>query len=52
MFLMFIFERERELKQGRVREKETQKLKQVLSGELPAQSPTRGSKSQTREVMT
>ena len=52
-FLMFIFERERERESVRVsrggaeREKETENQKQALGSELSAQSPTRGSNSQT-----
>ena len=44
---MFIFEREREHEQGRGKERETQNPKQAPGSELSAESPTRGSNSQT-----
>ena len=52
----FYFERERERAcaceegRGRARERETQNPKQAPSFELSAQSPTRGSISQTRDL--
>ena len=46
-FLTFIFETEREHERGRVRERETQNLKQASGSELSAQSPMRGSNSWT-----
>ena len=45
--VLFIFETEREHERGRVRERETQNLKQAPGCELSAQRPTRGSNSQT-----
>ena len=49
MFYLFLRQRETEGEQGRVREREseTQNLKQAPGSELPAQSPMRGSNSQT-----
>ena len=48
---MFIFEKERERQNARggwaEREMDTQNLKQASGSELPAQSPTRSSNSQT-----
>ena len=46
-YRLFIFEREAEHEWGRVRERETQNLKQAPGSELSAQSPTRGSNSRT-----
>ena len=45
---LFLRQGETEHEQGRVRERETQNPKQAPSSELSAQSPTRGSNSQTR----
>ena len=42
---LFLRQRETEHEQGRVRERETQTLKQAPGSELSAQSPTRGSNS-------
>ena len=42
---LFLRQRETEHEQGRVRERETQNLKQALGSELSAQSPTQGSNS-------
>ena len=49
MFYLFLRQRETEHEwgRGRERERETQNLKQVPGSELSAQSPTRGSNSQT-----
>ena len=44
---LFLRQRETEHEWGRVRERETQNLKQAPGSELPAQSPTRGSNSRT-----
>ena len=48
-FNLFIFERQRETEHegGRVREGETQNLKQAPGPERSAQSPTRGSNSRS-----
>ena len=50
-FLMFILERERDRQSmsegGAERERGTQDLKQAPGSELPAQTPMRGSNSQT-----
>ena len=43
IFIMFIFERETECKQGRGRERETQNLKRAPGSELSAQSLMPGS---------
>ena len=50
-FYLFLRQRETEHEQGRGRERETQNLKQAPGSELSAQSPTRGSNSQT-EIVT
>ena len=50
--LLFIFEIEKEHEWGRVRERETQILKQAPGSELSAQSPTWGLKLTDREIMT
>ena len=42
---LFLRQRETEHERGRVRERETQNLKQAPGSELSAQSPTRGSNS-------
>ena len=44
---LFLRQRETEHEQGRVRERETQTLKQAPGSELSAQSPTRGSNPRT-----
>ena len=44
---LFLRPRETEHEQGRVRERETQNLKQAPGSELSAQSPTKGSNSPT-----
>ena len=44
---LFLRQRETEHERGRVREGETQNLKQAPGSELSAQSPTRGSNSRT-----
>ena len=44
---LFLRQRETEHERGRVRETETQNLKQAPGSELSAQSPTRGSNSRT-----
>ena len=44
---LFLRQRETEHEQGRVRERETQNLKQAPGSELSAQSPTRGLNSRT-----
>ena len=44
---LFLRQRETEHEWGRVRERETQNLKQAPGYELSAQSPTRGSNSRT-----
>ena len=46
-FYLLLRQRETEHEQGRVRERETQNLKQAPGSELSAQSSTRGSNSQT-----
>ena len=46
-FYLFLRQGETEHEQGRVRERETQNLKQAPGSELSAQSPTRGSNSRT-----
>ena len=44
---LFLRERDTEHEQGRSRERQTQNLKQAPGSELSAQSPMRGSNSQT-----
>ena len=46
-FYLFLRQGETEHEQGRVRERETQNLKQAPGSELSAQSPTQGSNSRT-----
>ena len=46
-FILFLRQRETEHERGRVRKRETQNLKQAPGSERSAQSPTRGSNSQT-----
>ena len=46
-FYSFLRQGETEHEQGRVRDRETQNLKQAPGSELPAQSLTQGSNSQT-----
>ena len=46
-FYLLLRQGETEHEQGRVRERETQNLKEAPGSELSAQSPTRGSNSRT-----
>ena len=49
---LFLRQRETENEQGRVRERETQNLKQALGSELSAQSPMAGLELTDHEIMT